>query len=464
LAGDPNLSEARREPSGAFVTTPTAGLDPDDLWDWLSWYTRGRIAVPIVLVPGGYAVHVVLHTPFDLMALLWISLMTLPITIVSTMLLRRWKDNTAAHSVALERLVTVQMMWDTGFTALAVRYAGGPIGPFWPFPFVPPILATAVVPSRRMFMLIGGFALAMTALFARPWTVDALVPPLVLGAMFVSFAAFMNTAISNRVISQRLQRRELDHLRAEKTLAEAVARRREEILGVVSHELASPLTALRGYVRLLQEDKTRDERGAHLLERVDRQVARLSSLADDLLAMASTDAGTLQLKRSQMDIVGGLRELVEATRLQYPEATLALEGEPQVIGVWDRDRLDQLFSNLVANAMKFAGAKCRLSITVTRKETEVEIDVTDDGPGISADALRRIFEPFQRYSAERGGLGLGLAIAQTMVDLHGGRIWATSPNGRGATFHVVLPTDTRPTGEHRLRAATPTGTAMAGDR
>jgi len=416
----------------------------------MEWFTRFRLLVPFMLVPSGYLVHRLLATQrFDLGNILAISVGTLPVTSISAVLLRSWRKDVAKHGKHLEQLVSFQTIWDIVLTTLAVHYAGGASGPFWPFPYVPVVVASALLPTGRSLFRHSVVAIAATAISAWSDGPAMVAAPILLSLMFLGFSAVVTSMVSQKLSSLRAQRREVARLHAEKDLAEAVARRREEILSVVSHELASPLTTLRGYVRLLREEKGRDRANEHLWGRVDRQVERLSSLADDLLEMASTSAGALRLERGPLDLVEQLSEITEGARLQFPEADIRLIGETKALGVWDRDRLDQLFGNLVSNAMKFAGAKSRLEIDVKRPSLrEVHVIIKDDGPGISEDALSRIFEPFQRYSTERGGLGLGLAIAQTIVDLHEGKIWAESPDGKGAHFHVVLPTDCKPSGEH----------------
>jgi signal transduction histidine kinase len=455
VAGDTHLGGSEipthqpREDSQPLPVTPISGHDPTDLWIWMSWYTRIRLGVPVFLVPLAYFVHLLLGTPFDAPKIIAVSFLTLPITVISLRLLRGWEADPVAHARALEYMASTHTIWDIICTALAVHYAGGAMGPFWPFPFVPVIVASALLPQWRMLALHSAIAIAATALSAWHGGVGRMLSPIALSFMFLGFSAFLTSAVAGRISRQRVARRELDRLRAERDLAEAVARRREEILSVVSHELASPLTTLRGYVRLLREAKGRDRGGSNLLERIDRQVERLSALAGDLLQMASTTAGALQLRRGHLDLVEQLHDAIDGARLQFPEADLRLTGEPTCPGVWDRDRLAQLFSNLISNAMKFAGAKSKVEIEVRCEPGhQVHLLFRDDGPGISPEALRRIFEPFQRYSAERGGgLGLGLAIARSVVELHEGRIWAESPpGGRGATFHVILPTDAKPSG------------------
>jgi signal transduction histidine kinase len=441
VAGDPHLAQG-----GSSASLEAAVHDPEDLLVWMEWYSRFRLLVPFLLVPAGYGVHRLLGTiEFDVRHIVLLSLCTLPITVVSLLLLRRWGNDPSRYGRHLRVLVSTQTIWDISLTAFAVDYAGGPGGPFWPFPFAPVVVASALLPTTRSLLLHSAVALLATGWSAYVLEEAHPMAPVFLALMFLGFSAVITTAVSRRLVALRVQRRELERLHAEKDLAQAVARRREDILAVVSHELASPLMTLRGYVRLLNESKGRDRGSAQLLERIDRQVARLSGLADDLLEMARTSTSAVRLNRTRLDLVEALGDVAAAARLQFPEAEVRVTGAAELAGVWDRDRLEQLFGNLISNALKFAGGRCRIEMTVERdRDGAAHIVVADDGPGISPEALARIFEPFQRYSTERGGLGLGLAIARSIVDLHGGRVWAESPQGRGAAFHVVLPTDAEP--------------------
>lgn len=445
MAGDSDLATA--------TVAEAARHEAPTLLQWLKFFVRTRWVLPFLLVPGTYEVHLLLHTTYDLAALCWVAVATLVTNCVASLTARHLERAPELDRVALSRLVSAVTMGDVLLLVVGVHYAGGAIGPFWPFPFIPVIVGAAIVPSQRALALNFVVALGATAISASTHGVMASFAPVILSSLFLTFGALLVNAVSNDLRRQRMVSLELDRALGDRQVAESEARRREEILSVVSHELASPLMTLRGYVRLMQENKNRD-RNAQLLDRVERQVQRISSLADDLLEMASTQAGAMRLKRRSFELVEALRELRENARVQHPDADIRLEATDSVTGTWDRDRLEQLVGNLVSNAVKFGGARSRVTIVVTKENLrEVRVSVTDDGPGISKDALARIFEPFQRYSSERGGLGLGLAIARAVAELHQGRIWAESPSdpsGRGATIHVVLPTDSKPSDQQPI--------------
>ena len=405
---------------------------------WMWFFVRMRWLLPFVLVPGTYGVHLLLGTPYELRALCSVAIATFVVNGLATLAARRVGN--APDGATMVRLVGAITNADTLLLVVSVHYSGGAMGPFWPFPFIPVIVGAALVPSQRALALNFVVALGATAVSAGPSS----FAPLLLSSLFLGFGAQLAHAVYRDLRSRRRGAMELDRALENRQVAKAEARRREEILSAVSHELASPLMTLRGYVRLMQENKNRD-RNQQLLDRVERQVQRLSSLADDLHEMASTQAGAMRLWRRPFELVEALRELREGASVQHSGADIRLDATDTITGTWDRDRLEQLFGNLVSNAVKFGGARSQVTILVAREgPREVRISVTDDGPGISEDALARIFEPFQRYSSERCELGLGLAIASVVVELHEGRIWAESPSGRGVTIHVVLPTDAKP--------------------
>ena len=446
MAGDPHLAPSSPTTSAGWQDR---GHDPAELAVWLSWFTRVRWVVPLLMFPGSYLVHLLLNTEYHTTTLLSLCATSLVVNAACARILSELRHDLQGNARKLRWLASGQTLADILFLVSCVHEAGGAMGPFWPFPFIPIILGAALLPSVRALVLHSVFATGCTAISAWDQGAAGVVAPLVMSVMFMVFGAVLSYVLARGLQTQREVGRELERTRVDKELAQAMARRREEILSVVSHELASPLMTLRGYVLLMKEATQRDPADQKLLARIERQVGRMSSLADDLLEMASTRAGAMHLHRSQFDLVAALREYRDGARLQFPEADIRIIGESTMRGVWDRHRLDQLFGNLVSNAVKFAGARCKINIEVLRNgPREALVLVGDDGPGISADALRNIFEPFQRYSTERGGLGLGLAIAQSVVEMHDGRIWAECPEGKGAVFHVVLPTDAKASGQH----------------
>jgi signal transduction histidine kinase len=220
-------------------------------------------------------------------------------------------------------------------------------------------------------------------------------------------------------------------------------RRQREFAADASHELRTPLTVVRGDVELLRRRINGDETSAGLLDDIDTEVSQLAALVDDLLLLARTDSGAVQLSTTPLDLADvaldampSLSGLAEARKV-----TLELEAAPAPI-LGDSVRLRQLVTILVDNAVRHTPAQGRVTIRVRPEANRSALEVIDDGPGVSADDLPHIFDRFWRSpSAPAGGTGLGLAIASWIVERHRGSITVDRAAGRGARFLVRLPAD-----------------------
>lgn len=243
-----------------------------------------------------------------------------------------------------------------------------------------------------------------------------------------------------RDLTERVQ---LEEQRVRAARAEEALRLRDEFLAVVSHELRTPLTAillgLHGIHERLQND---DETLAGRLARVLRSGQRLSALIDDLLDVSRIAAGRLALARDDVELGELVARVVESLKPAAERAgcELRLDAPAPVIGCWDRVKLEQVVSNLLGNAIKF-GAGHPVDLLIRTDEQHVELVIADRGPGIDESDLQRIFERFERAASIRhhGGLGLGLYIAERIVDAHGGVLKACRREGGGAEFVVRLP-------------------------
>jgi NtrC-family two-component system sensor histidine kinase KinB len=221
----------------------------------------------------------------------------------------------------------------------------------------------------------------------------------------------------------------------------ALERQQREFLSMVTHELRNPLASIRGYAQIMRRRGEYMERG---LDVILTQSRRLERLIGDLLDVSRAEAGQLQLRREESDLV----ELVRAAADQAQALTRAhevrFEGpDGPLLGQWDRDRLDQVLQNLLANATKYAPDGGTIVVRVEDRGCEARVSVADQGPGIAPDALPSLFGRFFRTEEARAsgaeGLGLGLYISRTLVEAHGGRIWAESMLGQGSTFTFALP-------------------------
>ncbi|HEU4533638.1 MAG TPA: response regulator [Polyangiaceae bacterium] len=276
-----------------------------------------------------------------------------------------------------------------------------------------------------------------------------------------------------RVCAQALERAQLFELaQAERLRAEEANRAKDEFLAVISHELRTPLNAVLGWTRLLRAGGLSAARAAQALEIVERNAGAQAQLIEDLLDVSRITAGKLRLRLRPVD----LGEVVEAALdVVRPAAEAkgvrlqaALDGPPgRLIG--DPDRLQQIAWNLLSNAVKFTPAGGRVWARVRADGPSVELEVGDTGRGIAPDFLSHAFERFRQADGgparSHGGLGLGLSIVKSLVELHGGTVEARSEGeGRGAVFVARLPAAPPPDGPPAGppgRPAAPPGAAAA---
>lgn len=225
--------------------------------------------------------------------------------------------------------------------------------------------------------------------------------------------------------------------------AEHARQRLQQFIGMVAHDLRGPLGVIATSLELLRESRRRNrmEVQQHVLPATENAIRRMRRLVDDLLGAARIGAGRFQIRPFPMDLVEVARRVVEQHRNVSPLHTITLESPLKLEGEWDPERLGQLLTNLVSNAIKYSpdGGEVRIRIATTAES--VLLQVTDQGPGIPPDRQADVFEPFTRlvHEPETEGLGLGLYIARAIAEAHGGRIWVESAAGVGSTFCVLLP-------------------------
>jgi PAS domain S-box-containing protein len=228
----------------------------------------------------------------------------------------------------------------------------------------------------------------------------------------------------------------------------ALDRMKDEFISTVSHELRTPLTSLRGALGLLAGGAlaNRPEKTQQMLEIAISNSDRLVRLVNDILDLERISSGKAELHSAMCSAEDLLRRAAGVQQNRTPRPNIRIFFAAHGVNVWaDADRILQTLNNLLSNAIKFSPAGSEIHLTARNlDESEAIIEVRDQGRGIPADKLEHIFDRFRQGDASdsraMGGTGLGLAICRSIVNQHGGRIWATSVEGQGTTFHFTLPT------------------------
>ena len=228
------------------------------------------------------------------------------------------------------------------------------------------------------------------------------------------------------------ERKELDRLKS-------------EFVSMVSHELRSPLTNISGAVELmLEEEELTDEYVRKMLGIVGAQSERLIRLVRGVLDVSRIDAGRLHLDRTEVDIFAIVRRVVSSLQATTEFHWVELPPTDELPPVWgDEDRIEEVFFNLLDNAIKFSPSGGPITIRMEAGDGQIAVSLADPGVGIPPAKLDRIFQKFHRLdsddSRETYGHGLGLYITKGLVEAHGGKIWVESVEGEGSTFSFTLP-------------------------
>ncbi len=226
--------------------------------------------------------------------------------------------------------------------------------------------------------------------------------------------------------------------------AEKAITLRDEMVAVLSHDLKNPLQVLGLSILLLEPRVAGDVEATATLDRVQRSVSRMSGLIRDLLDLAKIEAGRFEVAQTPITVSALISDamamLVPIAEAKGVRLTWIGDGDARVVA--DEDRVFQVFSNLVGNAIKFTPSGGTVSLDATRVDGWVRFAVRDTGPGIAARELAHIFDRYwQARRVQSASAGLGLYIAKGIVEAHGGRIWVESELGAGATFFFTLPPD-----------------------
>ena len=321
--------------------------------------------------------------------------------------------------------------WTTYVVGLLLVIAGG-------FRFGP---AGAVAATTAMSLAYVGVATYRGAAFGYVTEVQRLV----FTVTIYGLAGTMMAGLVRELAILRAKREAFERQRAETEALRELDRLKTDFLSAMSHDFRSPLTVVRGNLELLLAERpgpmTVSQRD--LATRAQRNVRRLEELTEDLLEMARIEQSAVTLDRDDVDMAALVREVVEDGRVLADGRGQRLEVEcdgAEVLSA-DASRLRRVLGNLLSNAMKYAPAGSAIRVRSWMDGGAAHVSVTDQGPGVDADERERIFDKFSRgrRSAGIAGAGLGLSIARSLAELHGGTLRYEDAAGGGACFILSIP-------------------------
>jgi len=221
--------------------------------------------------------------------------------------------------------------------------------------------------------------------------------------------------------------------------------RRSKFIGMVSHELKTPLTALKAYVQMLNNwaKKQKDNFTIGALSKVDKQVKKMLNMINSLLNLSGAEAGKIHLKKEEFQLDVLINEVVEETLfITSTHHIVTIPCNPLSINA-DREKIEQVLVNLLSNAAKYSDKNAEIEIGYVLHNTHVEVSVKDLGLGIAPSEIQNLFRPHYRVESKEtekiAGFGIGLYLCAEIINRHHGKIWAESEPGKGSTFKFTLP-------------------------
>ncbi|NNU33473.1 HAMP domain-containing histidine kinase [Mucilaginibacter sp. S1162] len=251
----------------------------------------------------------------------------------------------------------------------------------------------------------------------------------------------------NRAAAIRWQRQILGYIGSCVDITEQkhIQQQKDDFIGIASHELKTPVTSIKAYTQVLEKMllKKGETKEAAMITRMDGQINRLTSLISDLLDVTKINSGKLQFNDREFDFVPMVQDLIEDLQRTTEKHTLIENHTDIGIVFGDKERIGQVITNLITNAIKYSPQADKIVITTSLKDGEVILCVEDFGIGIAEDKLNKVFEQFYRVSGDMQhtfpGLGLGLYISSEIIKREGGKIWVNSIVGKGSTFCFSIP-------------------------
>lgn len=280
-----------------------------------------------------------------------------------------------------------------------------------------------------------------------PINIFFLFHPVLFGIVFGAMGTIRDEKERQRLAFQKSLLKMNKELKAANKKLQELDDLKDNFLSMVSHELLSPLTTVQGYITFLREGKpgplTEGQKEA--LEIANEQTEHLKYLIEELMDISKIDAGKFEVKLAAIDINNVLGKVINNLRQAREEKEIILENElpggiPLVLA--DSDRMLQVFSNILGNAIKFTPPGGKINIYAREKDKSIEFCIEDTGIGIPEGKIDKVFDRFYQEDSttrrKHGGCGLGLTITKSIIDLHKGRIWVKSEVGAGTKFFFEL--------------------------
>ncbi|SHF43454.1 sensor histidine kinase [Pedobacter caeni] len=224
---------------------------------------------------------------------------------------------------------------------------------------------------------------------------------------------------------------------------QAMNAKKDEFIGMASHELKTPVTSIDAFLQLVQRSLLLDDKDKMLVSKARNQVGKLTSLIADLLDVTKIQTGKLPYTFTSFDLSGLLNEIIEVMQQNHLSHDIVLDQEVLPLSIYaDRQRIEQVIINLISNAIRYAPNARKVLIRVVNESRKVQLSVQDFGPGIALPEQEEIFSRFYQIKKPNGnasGLGIGLYISKEIIGRHQGKIWVDSTPGVGSTFSFELP-------------------------
>jgi PAS domain S-box-containing protein len=219
--------------------------------------------------------------------------------------------------------------------------------------------------------------------------------------------------------------------------------RKNDFIGMVSHELKTPLTAINGFVQVLQRKAKKDEDNYSIvaLDKTHNQIRKMTTMINGFLNVSRLESSKLLIEKSDFSLDTLLKETIEEMYISQSSHQIILNPTCEVTINADRDKIGNVISNLISNGLKYSDNGTRIEVTCKLHDTEVEVEIKDEGIGIKPDDIDKLFERYYRVKGNHtiSGFGIGLYLSAEIIERHNGKIWAESEEGVGSTFHFTLP-------------------------